>query len=120
MFIVKNMKSPRSGCAVAHQFEITLDTKIGRVHLFQSYSTPIAMRVHDKEHHTAYYIATSTTYSRTTSKYQKIFYEEYGKGTIHQYNVPNLDEWVEVLNIPLLFNQLLLDVQGASTKCIEK
>lgn len=108
MIKVTNMPSSRSGRAIANQFKITVDTKIGRVHLFQSYSTPIAMRVYDKEHHTAYYIATSTTYSRTTSKYQKIFYEEYGKGTTHQYNVSNLDEWIEALNSPFLFNALLL------------
>lgn len=31
------MKSSRSGCAVANQFEIIMDTTVGRVILFQSY-----------------------------------------------------------------------------------
>jgi len=120
MFRVENIESPRSERPVANQFKVIMDTAVGRVVLFQSYDTPIAMTVHCRVHNTTYYIATDERYSRTTSKYQRIFYEEYGKYLAHQYSVPNFDEWIETLNIPLLFNQLLLDVQGASTKCIEK
>lgn len=71
MFNVANMKSSRSGCAVANQFEIIMDTTVGRVILFQSYSTPIAMTIHHRVHNTTYYIATAEKYSVTTSKYQK-------------------------------------------------
>ena len=123
MFMVSNITSKRSGRAVANQFKITMDTVIGRVILFQSYNTPIAMRVHSKDLDMTYYITTSKNHSRTTSKYQNMFYKEYGEGLAQQYSVPNFAEWVEVLNNRFLFNAFLLqerEKQGASTKCIEK
>lgn len=123
MFIVSNLTSKRSGKAVANQFEVIMDTAVGRVILFQSYRTPIAMTVHVRTHNTTYYIATSERYSRTTSKYQKMFYEEYGNHLVHQYSVSNFSEWLEAIHNPALFNALLLqerERQGASTKCIEK
>lgn len=123
MFIVENIESPRSGRPVANQFEVIMDTTVGRVILFQSYSTPIAMTVHCKVHNTTYYIATSTKYSATTSKYQKMFSEKHGKHLTHQYSVSNFSEWLEAIHNPALFNALLLqerEKQGASTKCIEK
>lgn len=109
MFEIKNMTSPRSGCAVANQFEVIMDTSIGRVILFQSYSTPIAMTVSHKVHGVLYYITTDKRYSRTTSKYQKIFYEKYGKHITQQYSVSNLSEWVEALHSSALFNSLVLN-----------
>lgn len=108
MFEVKNMTSPRSGCAVANQFEVIMDTAVGRVTLFQSYDTPIAMLINCPRHGTAYYITTSEKYSRTTSKYQKMFYEKHGKYLTHQYSVSNFSEWLEAIHNPALFNALLL------------
>lgn len=108
MVSVKNIESPRSGRPVANQFEITMDTTMGRVILFQSYSTPIAMAIHHRVHNTTYYIATAEKYSVTTSKYQRVFYAKYGKGLVHQYSVPNFTEWVEALYNQALFNALLL------------
>lgn len=43
MFRVENIESPRSGRPVANQFKVVMDTTVGRVVLFQSYSTPIVM-----------------------------------------------------------------------------
>lgn len=123
MFKVRNMTSPRSGCAVANQFKVIMDTAVGRVVLFQSYETPIAMLINSLIHNTIYYIATSEKYSRTTTKYQKIFYEKHGKYLTHQYSVSNFSEWLEAIHNLALFNALLLkerEKQGASTKCIEK
>lgn len=123
MFRVVNIKSPRSGRSVANQFKVVFDTAVGRVVLFQSYDIPIAMLINCPIHGTAYYIATDEKYSRTTSKYQKVFYEKHGKYLVHQYSVSNFSEWVEALHNQALFNALLLkenERQGASTKCIEK
>lgn len=108
MIKVTNITSKRSGRAVANQFILTIDTTMGRVILFQSYTTPVAMAVYDITHNITYYIATSKNYSRTTSKYQNIFFEKYGKGLVHQYSVPNFDEWLEATHNPALFNALLL------------
>ena len=119
MFEVRNMTSPRSGCAVANQFKVIMDTAVGRVILFQSYSTPIAMTVHCRVHNTTYYIATIEKYSRTTTKYQKMFYEKHGKHLTHQYSVSNFSDWLEAIHNPALFNALLLqerERQEASTK----
>lgn len=119
MFRVINIKSPRSGRAVANQFKVVFDTAIGRVVLFQSYDTPIAMLINRPIHSTAYYIATSEKYSRTTSKYQKRFYEKHGKYLTHQYSVSNFSEWLEAIHNPALFNALLLqerERQEASTR----
>lgn len=118
MFRVENIESPRSERPVANQFEIIMDTIVGRVILFQSYSTPIAMLIKHPIHGTAYYIATDEKYSRTTSKYQKVFYEKHGKYLVHQYSVSNFSEWVEALHNQALFNALLL--QERERKCIEK
>lgn len=123
MFRVVNIESLRSGRPVANQFKIVFDTAMGRVVLFQSYDTPIAMLINCPRHGTAYYITTSEKYSRTTSKYQKVFYEKHGKYLTHQYSVSNFSEWLEAIHNPALFNALLLqerEKQGASTKCIEK
>lgn len=108
MFNVRNIKSPRSGRPVANQFKIIMDTTVGHVILFQSYSTPIVMMVHHRVHNTIYYIATAEKYSRTTSKYQKMFYEKYGKCIMRQYSVSNFSEWLEAIHNPALFNALLL------------
>lgn len=119
MFRVENIESPRSGQPVANQFKVVMDTTVGRVILFQSYSTPIAMTVHCRVHNTTYYIATTKKYSRTTTKYQKIFYERHGNHLVHQYSVPTFSEWLEAIHNPALFNALLLqerEKQEASTK----
>lgn len=119
MFRVENIKSPRSGRPVANQFKVIMDTAMGRVVLFQSYATPIAMTVHCRVHNTTYYIATSEKYSVTTSKYQKMFYEEYGESIVRQYSVSNFSEWLEAIHNQALFNDLLLkenERQGASTR----
>lgn len=108
MFKVENIESPRSGRPVANQFEVTVDTAAGRVVLFQSYSTPIAMTVCHNVHNTMYYIATNEKYSRTTTKYQKVFYKQHGKHLIQQYSVSNFSEWLEAIHNPALFNALLL------------
>lgn len=123
MFRVENIESPRSERPVANQFKVIMDTAVGRVVLFQSYETPIAMTVHCRVHNTTYYIATIKKYSRTTTKYQKMFYEKYGNHLVHQYSVSNFSEWLEAIHNPALFNALLLqerEKQEASTKCIEK
>lgn len=108
MFSVKNIESLRSRRPVANQFEITMDTAVGRVVLFQSYETPIAMTVHCRVHNTIYYIATTERYFVTTSTYQKMFYENHGKHLTHQYSVSNFTEWLEAIHNPALFNALLL------------
>lgn len=118
MFRVENIKSPRSGRPVANQFKVIMDTAVGRVVLFQSYETPIAMTVHCRVHNTTYYIATIKKYSRTTTKYQKMFYEKYGKHLTHQYSVYNFSEWLDYVLPPAPFNALLL--QERERKCIEK
>lgn len=108
MFRVENIESPRSGRPVANQFKVVMDATVGRVILFQSYSTPIAMTVCHNVHNTMYYIATSERYSVTTSKYQKVFYKKYGKSIVRQYSVSNFSEWLEAIHNPALFNALLL------------
>lgn len=119
MFIVENMESPRSGRPVANQFKIVMNTAVGRVVLFQSYDTPIAMLIICPIHGAAYYIATNEYFSVTTSKYQKIFYEKHKTYVTHQYSVSNFSEWLETTHNPALFNALLLqerEKQGVSTK----
>lgn len=118
MFKVSNLTSKKTGKAIANQFKIIMDTALGRVVLFQSYNTPIAMLINCPIYGTIYYITTSEKYSRTTSKYQKMFYEKYGKYLTHQYSVSNFSEWLEALHNPALFNALLL--QERERKCIEK
>lgn len=118
MFRVENIESPRSGRPVANQFKVVFDTTVGRVVLFQSYETPIAMTVHCRVHNTTYYTATTKKYSRTTTKYQKMFYEKYGNHLVHQYSVSNFSEWIEALHNQALFNALLL--KERERKCIEK
>lgn len=108
MFRVENIESPRSGRPVANQFKIIMDTIVGRVILFQSYSTPIAMLIKHPIHGTAYYIATDEYFSVTTSKYQKMFYEKHGKHIMRQYSVSNFTEWLKAIHNPALFNALLL------------
>ena len=123
MFIVKNIESPWSGRPVANQFKVIMDTTVGRVILFQSYDTPITMLINSLIHGKIYYITTSKKYSRTTTKYQKIFYEKYAKYLTYQYSVSNFSEWLEAIHNPALFTALLLqegEKQEASTKCIEK
>lgn len=119
MFRVENIESPRSERPVANQFKVVIDTTVGRVVLFQSYETPIAMTVHCRVHNTTYYIATTEKYSRTTTKYQKVFYEQHGKYLTQQYSVSNFSAWIEALHNQALFNALLLkerEKQEASTK----
>ena len=119
MFRVVNIKSPRSGRPVANQFKVIMDTATGRVVLFQSYDTPIAMTVSCRVNGVLYYIATDKKYSMTTSKYQNMFYKKYGKSIIQQLTVSNFSEWVEALHNQALFNALLLkerEKQGASIK----
>lgn len=84
------------------------DTAVGRVLLFQSYDTPIAMTVSHKIHDVLYYIATDKKYSMTTSKYQNMFYKKYGKSIVRQLTVSNFSEWLESIHNPALFNALLL------------
>lgn len=112
MFKVKNMESLRSGRPVANQFKVVFDTAIGRVLLFQSYDTPIAMTVSHRVHGVLYYIATDKRYSRTTSKYQNMFYKKHGKSIVRQLTVSNFSEWVEALHNQALFNALLLQEQS--------
>ena len=117
------MKSLRSDRPVANQFKVVFDTAVGRVRLFQSYDTPIAMTVSHRVHGVLYYIATDKKYSMTTSKYQNMFYKKYGKSIVRQLTVSNFSEWIEAIHNQALFNALLLkekEKQGASTKCIEK
>lgn len=119
MFRIENIESPRSGRPVANQFKVVMDTTVGRVILFQSYDTPIAMTVCHNVHNTMYYIATSERYSVTTSKYQKVFYKKHGESIVRQYSVSNFTEWLEAIHNPALFNALLLqerERQEASTK----
>lgn len=118
MFRVENIESPRSGRPVANQFKVIMDTAVGRVLLFQSYDTPIAMTVSHKVNGVLYYIATDKKYSMTTSKYQNIFYKKYGKSIIQQLTVSNFSRWIEAIHNPALFNALLL--QERERKCIEK
>lgn len=118
MFRAKNIESPRSGRPVANQFEVIMDTAVGRVVLFQSYETPIAITVSHKVNGVLYYIATDKKYSMTTSKYQNIFYKKYGKSIIQQLTVSNFSRWIEAIHNPALFNALLL--QERERKCIEK
>ena len=99
MFRVVNIKSPRSGRPVANQFKVIMDTTVGRVVLFQSYDTPITMLINSLIHGTVYYITTSKKYSRTTTKYQKMFYEKHGKHLTHQYSVSNFSEWLEAIQV---------------------
>lgn len=108
MFRVENIESPRSGRPVANQFEVSMYMAVGRVVLFQSYETLIAMTVRCMVHNTTYYITTDKRYSRTTTKYQKIFYEKHGKYLTHQYSVSNFTEWLKAIHNPALFNALLL------------
>lgn len=108
MFRVENIESPRSGRPVANQLKVVFDTAIGRVLLFQSYDTPIAMTVSHRVNGVLYYIATDKRYSRTTSKYQNMFYKKYGKSIIQQLTVSNFSKWVEAIHNPALFNALLL------------
>ncbi len=119
MFSVANMKSLRSNRPVANQFKVAFDTAVGRVLLFQSYDTPIAMTVSYRVNGVLYYIATDKKYSMTTSKYQNMFYKQYGKSIIQQLTVSNFSKWIEALHNQALFNALLLkerEKQGASTK----
>lgn len=118
MFKVENIESPRSGRPVANQFKVVMNTAVGRVVLFQSYATPIAMLINCPIHGTAYYIATDEYFSVTTSKYQKMFYEKHGKYLTHQYIVSNFSEWLGAIHNLALFNALLL--QERERKCIEK
>ncbi|WP_302758664.1 hypothetical protein [Dialister invisus] len=71
MLQVENMKSTRTGESVANQFFITVDSAAGHIHMFQSYKTPIAFIVFTKNGR--YFVETSETYSRTTTKYQNAF-----------------------------------------------
>lgn len=118
MFSVANIESPRSGRPVANQFKVVFDTAIGRVLLFQSYDTPIAMTVSHRVHGVLYYIATDRRYSMTTSKYQNMFYKKYGKSIVRQLTVSNFSEWLEATHNIALFNALLL--KERERKCIEK
>lgn len=118
MFRVENIESPRSGRPVANQFKVVFDTAVGRVVLFQSYNTPIAMLINCPIHGTAYYISTDEYFSVTTSKYQKMFYEKHGKHLTHQYSVSNFTKWLGAIHNIALFNALLL--QERERKCIEK
>ena len=107
MFRIENIESPRSGRPVANQFKAVFDTAVGRVVLFQSYDTPIAMTVHSNVHKTTYYIATNTKYSVTTSKYQKVFYKKYGESIVRQYSVSNFTKWLEAIHNPEQFKKLI-------------
>ena len=73
MFRVENIESPRSGRPVANQFEVIMDTAVGRVVLFQSYETPIAMTVHCRVHNTTYYIATTENIQEQPRNIKKYF-----------------------------------------------
>jgi hypothetical protein len=70
-FRVENMKSPRTGKAVANQFKIYTDDGI----YFQSYGTIIAFKSYDDEKKTTlnemYW-----DFSRTTGKYRNEFLGE--------------------------------------------
>ena len=71
MLQVENMKSTQTGKPVANQFFITVNGAVGHIHMFQSYKTPIAFIVFTENGR--YFVETSETYSRTTTKYQNAF-----------------------------------------------
>ena len=66
---VYNLESPRSGNAVPNQYEIRVGNKI----YFQSYNSIICKIQDGKIYLDSYY----WNYSRTTSKYLKIFLEDF-------------------------------------------
>jgi len=68
---VYNLESPRSGNAVPNQYEIRIGNKI----YFQSYNSIICKIQEGKIYLDSYY----WNYSRTTSKYLKIFLEAFIK-----------------------------------------
>lgn len=105
MLQVENMKSTQSGKSVANQFFITVDSAVGHIHMFQSYKTPIAFIVFTESGR--YFVETSETHSRTTTKYQKIFREKFVGGFPH-YKVDNFLDWINALSFPAQFNDLLL------------
>lgn len=105
MLQVENMKSAQTGQSVANQFFITVDTVVGHIHIFQSYKTPIAFIVFTKSGR--YFVETSETYSRTTTKYQNAFRKKF-LGDFPHYKVDNFLDWVDALSSPAKFNDLLL------------
>lgn len=105
MLQVENMKSTRTGESVANQFFITVDSAAGHIHMFQSYKTPIAFIVFTENGR--YFVETSETYSRTTTKYQNAFRKKF-LGDFPHYKVNNFLDWVDALSFPAKFNDLLL------------
>ena len=105
MLQVENMKSTRTGESVADQFFITVDSAVGHIHMFRSYKTPCAFIVYTENGR--YFVETSETYSRTTTKYQNIFKKKF-LGDFPQYKVDNFLDWVDALSFPVKFNDLLL------------
>lgn len=116
MLQVRNVLNKAGTATVRNQFEVVYDSPIGRVVLFQSYDTPIAMTINVTKVNKLYYIETTQRYSNTTTKYQRLFFERRGKHIVHQAQVNNFNEWVKSLNQPILFNQLLLNVQKRGEK----
>lgn len=71
---VKNMESYKgTGDEVANQFVITIDTDKGRVRVFQSYNSVIAMRDEDGK---ITLDKNKWDYSQTTSRYRNQFLRE--------------------------------------------
>ena len=71
---VKNMESYKgTGDEVANQFVITIDTDKGRVRVFQSYNSVIAMR---DENGKITLDENKWDYSQTTSRYRNQFLRE--------------------------------------------
>lgn len=71
---VKNMESYKgTGDEVANQFVITIDTDKGRVRVFQSYNSVIAMRDEDGK---ITLDENKWDYSQTTSRYRNQFLRE--------------------------------------------
>lgn len=59
--------------------------------IFQSYETPIAVYIRDTN--TVY--VSNKKYSRTTSKYTKLFLEEYAEADVHSVNADTMEMLVE-------------------------
>lgn len=70
---LENLKSPKTGKAVANQFLIRDYGGNGVGDMFISYETPIALAIHSTK--TVY--LNKTNYSRTTTKYTRVFLNQY-------------------------------------------
>ena len=73
-----NLRSPRTGNAVANQFEIIHEHENFRTILFQSYNSVIAkLHLNKKGDWAVYLDSKEWDYSRTTLKYLRVFLNDY-------------------------------------------